>query len=96
MTTTDLAPWEIRNAVLSARAASMIETANDDTLPLRPFGRVIIRKVAYRLQELAQMLVRRGTTARPDETSTRLDVVGTTGGKATVETAVPRPEGEIS
>ena len=59
MNATDLAPWAIRSAVLTARAVSMIDTANDGALPLRPFERVIVRKVGYRLQELAQMLVRR-------------------------------------
>lgn len=58
-TRTHLAPWEIRSAILTTRAVAMIGTANDETLPLRPFERAVLRKVGDRLQALAQMLVRR-------------------------------------
>jgi hypothetical protein len=53
-----LAPWERRHAILSHRAALLLDTAKDPGLPLSAGERRVLREVAAKLKAAAHSVLR--------------------------------------
>lgn len=54
------APWELRSAILSGRAETLRETAQDKALPLSPEQRAALTEIAAALTAEAHRVVREG------------------------------------